>query len=88
MTANVEALLPGALVLIDTVPADRPRRAVVVRQVKAAMGDGLTVEVCVGPCYRGLHSTDCPTVGFSPDDLLLVPAGQTAGFGVGVGPAT
>lgn len=76
MTANTAGLLPGALVLLesDRISADRPRRGVVVRQVHAALGDGLTVEVCVGPCFRQTHSTDCPTVGFSPDDLLLVPA--------------
>jgi hypothetical protein len=76
VTGNVAALLPGALVLLDTdrLAADRPRRGVVVRQVHAALGDGVTVEVCVGPCFRPEHSTDCPVIGFAPDDLLLVPA--------------
>lgn len=84
MTANVAGLLPHALVLIDTPP--QPKRGVVVRKVHAPIGDGLTVEVCVGPCPRQQHSTDCPTVGFAPDDLLLVPSVDT--FGIGCGPAT
>lgn len=84
MTANLAGLLPDALVLIDTAP--EPQRGVVVRQVHAPIGDGLTVEVCVGPCPREQHSTDCPTASFSPDDLLLVPS--TSGYGVGVAGAT
>lgn len=84
MTANVAGLIPHALVLIDTPP--EPKRGVVVRKVQAPIGDGLTVEVCVGPCPREQHSTDCPTVGFAADDLLLVPT--ASGYGIGVGPAT
>lgn len=86
MTANLEQLLPGALVLLDTPGQLRGSRASVLRQVHAPMGDGVTVEVCVGPCAREQHSTDCPAVGFHPDELLLVPADDT--YGVGVAGAT
>lgn len=78
MTGNLEGLLPGAKVLLHVAAVDQPRRGVVLRRVNAAFGDGLTIEVCVGPCHRPEHNSDCPTVGFAPDDLLLVPAEQAS----------
>jgi hypothetical protein len=75
MTANLAALLPRVLVLLDVPGRLRGSRAIVVRQVHAPLGDAVTVEVCVGPCPRETHSTDCATsIGVHPDELLLVPA--------------
>lgn len=75
MTANLGALLPRALVLLDVPGKLRGRRGVVVRQIHAPLGDAVTVEVCVGPCARETHSTDCVNaIGLHPDELLLIPA--------------
>lgn len=73
MTANVEALLPGASVLLD-VDGNRGSRGIVIRQVHAPLGNGVTIEVCPGPCARLVHSTDCAgVVSLHSDELLLIP---------------
>jgi hypothetical protein len=67
--------LPGALVLLDVDGPRRGSRAVVLRLVHAPLGASVTVEVCVGPCARDVHSVDCcSAISLSPDELLLVPA--------------
>lgn len=80
MTANLEALLPGAVVLFDTDDkwAQQPlrgKRGVVVHRYDAALGVGTDVVVCIGPCAKPTHDLDChAAVAFSADELLLVPA--------------
>lgn len=71
-------ILPGALVLLDVDGPRRGSRAVVLRMVHAPVGDGVTVEVCVGPCARAEHSVDCcSAIALHPDELLLIPAQAT-----------
>lgn len=80
MTANLEQLLPGAPVLLDTGGMWagrilRGQRGVVVHRFTAGIGDGAEVAVCIGPCDRSAHTIDCHSaVAFQADELLLIPA--------------